>query len=124
MKKSVLFTTLLFLMASSFTFSQGVIPNPGFETWATHGSTTTWQEPIGWKSIDSFAVQVSAPAPVTKDSINPHGGLYDIQLQSKTFFGQNYPGAACTGNINIVTLSPLTYTITGGFPATMKAAAL
>jgi type IX secretion system substrate protein len=124
MKKSILIAAVLILTLTSFIFGQGVIPTPDFETWATHGTTTTWQEPVGWKSIDSFAVQLTAPAPVTKDSINPHGGSYDIQLQTKTFFGQNYPGAACTGNFNIVTLSPLVYTITGGFPATTKAAAL
>lgn len=124
MKKSLLIATVLFLTVSSFVYSQGVIPTPDFETWATHGSLTTWQEPVGWKTIDSFAVQLSAPAPVTKDSINPHSGLYDIQLQTRTFFGQNYPGAACTGKFNIITLSPLAYTITGGFPATTKAAAL
>src|ERR1035437_4599722 len=124
MKKSVLIAAVLFLTVSSFIFGQGVIPTPNFETWATHGTLTTWQEPVGWKSIDSFAVQLSAPAPVTKDSINPHSGLYDIQLQTKTFFGQNYPGAACTGKFNIISLSPLSHIITGGFPATTKAAAL
>src|ERR1035437_2730375 len=87
MKKSVLIAAVLFLTVSSFIFGQGVIPTPNFETWATHGTLTTWQEPVGWKSIDSFAVQLSAPAPVTKDSINPHSGLYDIQLQTKKFFG-------------------------------------
>jgi hypothetical protein len=120
MKKSVLFTALICFFTMSFAFGQA-IPSPGFETWTTHGSgNLTYPVPNGWSTIDSFGASlVSVVGFVKKDSINPHSGNYDIQLQNKLVSGIFVvPGIACSGVMNLISVSPFKYTITGGFPAT------
>jgi hypothetical protein len=119
MRKTVLIAALICLFAMPFAYGQA-IPDQGFETWTTHGTTFTYQVPTGWATIDSFTSQAAVVGLVSQDSFYHHGGNYSIKLQSKTVITAVVPGAACSGIIHLVSPSPLTYTILGGFPVSAK----
>ncbi len=128
MKKTVLIAALICLFALPFAYGQ-IIPNAGFETWTTHGSgSLTYPVPNGWSTIDSFTAAiplVGGVGFVTKDSINPHGGTYDIKLQSKSISTSVVPGVACSGIIHLISVGPpATYNVLGGFPVSSLPATL
>jgi len=108
------------LIATTFSFGQ--IPNGDFESWTTKvgtdiiGGTYNFDEPDFWKTTDSIAMAVSVGAVHSaQKSTNFHGGSFAISLTGWNAFGQNAPGAASNGDINVTTVS-----IVKGTPDSVK----
>ena len=127
MKKLVL--AVLFFLAVSFSFAQGVIPNGDFTLWSSfQGGTSTGNgdmDPNGWITTDSIIYNVLVlgyPGNVIRDATHPAGTTtpYCMYLSNKNF---NLPGGvkkvpalaiAGSGKID------MGFHITGGYPFTER----
>ncbi|GAA4463649.1 hypothetical protein GCM10023093_12620 [Nemorincola caseinilytica] len=119
MKK--IFTLFSTLFLASAAFAQ--IPNASFETWVTAG-TGSYHEATGWGSANA-TIDGVMPGTYTCDSgMNsaPDGAAY-MKLTTKTIATMTVPGIAVTGTLNVV-ISPMSYTVAGGFPYTTRSANL
>ena len=120
MRKSVLITALICLFAMQFAIAQP-IPDPAFTNWTSKTYLAlNYQEPTGWSVNDSLTAPYNYVGWVFKDSVNPHSLPYDIKLQSKSVLGSTVPAIASSGILNLVSISPFAYKITGGFPVSAK----
>src|SRR5262245_6064610 len=111
MKKNIL-VALIILNFTSQARSQSVVPNSGMENWHTVTSTVTYENPDGWSSSNDVSAILGVIC-VTKDT-GAFDGTYAARLESKTFFGNTFPGAIGIGKLNIADT-----TFIGGFPLTV-----
>ncbi len=107
MKKTILF--IAFCAVIGLTTQAQVIPNAGFENWTT-APGQSYKNPNGYATSNQSTV-----VPVTRDTINPHGGNVCMKLTNLYYLVVVVPAVAGTGTLNQSNLS-----INGGFPWTTK----
>jgi hypothetical protein len=98
MKKII--TLLTFLSFSVSSFSQSVLPNPGFENWTQIG---TRMDPDNWNTLNPNTAIVGVLTCIKATGADVHSGNSAIKLVTKSVLGQNANGLATTG---IITVSP------------------
>lgn len=102
-KKLLSFSFLSFFAFASVNAQTSQVPNGDFESWSGQNAT-------GWNNLNGVAPGSCTKATASADI---HGGSAAIILTTLSVFGQNAPGTAATGTINL-----LQQTITGGVPFT------
>lgn len=92
MKKTVLFTLVLFSMLSYKALTQDTIPNSGFETW--YGSSY----PADWQTSNLFL----PPGTFTcNQTNNSYEGEYALQMKTIDYEGSIIPAVATLGELGI-----------------------
>lgn len=110
-------TTFFSLFLTAAAFAQ--IPNPGFETWTSSGSS---DNPTGWGNLNSTTGGFGTYTCEKGTSGAPSGSAF-IKLTSKTVLTSVVPGVAVTGTLDVV-LTPLSVNFSGGFPYATRSANL
>lgn len=110
-----LFTFLSIILICTSAHAQ--IPNAGFENWTSVGSYVT---PTSWDNPNSYT---SIASVYTCDSgmDSPPAGAAYLKLTTQTVLTAAIPGVAVTGQISV---SGTSYTVSGGFPYTVRPASL
>ncbi|PCJ67497.1 MAG: hypothetical protein COA58_04035 [Bacteroidetes bacterium] len=90
------FAFILLTLSLVFTCQAQDIVNPTFEAWTPSGSPPpfSWEEPTGWKSINSRTEWTSAGVGRTSDA---HSDSFACQLRSVHISG-GWPSILCNGN--------------------------
>ena len=88
----------LFLFCTAVkTQAQSSIPNAGFESWTTFGtSPTDYEDPTGWKSGNGSVAFSFRPV---KKSTDSHTGTYAAEIEVTSVFGMNTPVILTNGNV-------------------------
>lgn len=108
------FAVLLFSAVGAS--AQGLL-NPGFEQWEPSGKPApfNWEEPVNWKSSNSFTEFISAGVRKTTTS---HTGTYACSLSTLNIFGSNVPAAIVNGEPVVDMVNYTLDLMTGGTPFT------
>jgi hypothetical protein len=91
-----IFTTLLSLSISLYSFAQTQIANGGFENWENAGTSS--EEPTSWNSNKTgTGLASSGPQTCYRESSGPHSGTYCVRVETKYYILAVVNGNVTTG---------------------------
>ncbi|CAN5537262.1 hypothetical protein BH10BAC1_BH10BAC1_01140 [soil metagenome] len=94
--------TLLSIALAVTTFAQTTIQNGNFELWENVGSSS--EEPTFFNSNKTGTDwATSGPQTCYRDATAPHGGLYSVRMETKTYVVAVVNGSVTTGIVNAPT---------------------
>lgn len=94
--------TFLFIAASYCALAQTTITNGGFELWDNVGTGTEEPQQFNSNETGSSTAQLG-PQTCFRETASPHGGLYSVRMETKTFIIAVVNGNATTGVVNAPT---------------------
>lgn len=94
-----IFTVLTFIAASLSIQAQTTITNGGFELWDNVGGSNEEPQQYNSNKTGSSTAQLG-PQTCFRETASPHGGLYSMRLETKTFIIAVVNGNATTGVVN------------------------
>ena len=94
--------TFLFIATSYCALSQTTITNGGFELWDNVGTGTEEPQQFNSNETGSSTAQLG-PQTCFRETASPHGGLYSVRMETKTFIIAVVNGNATTGVVNAPT---------------------